>query len=123
MPNHDGVIAPSKLVREAILANLLNKQIRPVQCLLVIAGMYATHRCWMMDKEIPFAQTYGKLFIGLPPWGRDRIPESVQAAAHEDGGGAPTSLWPRFDVEFFQDHQSAFTPICLPLLRCKLTTA
>lgn len=87
MPNHDGVIAPSKLVREAILANLLNKQIRPVQCLLVIAGMYATHRCWMMDKEIPFAQTYGKLFIGLPPWGRDRIPESVQAAAHEDGGG------------------------------------
>jgi hypothetical protein len=91
VPSNDGVVDSSKRVPEATLASLLDKQIRPVQCVLVIAGMYAAHRYWM-DKEIAFAQMYNKPIVGLIPWGQERIPESVQAAAHEMVGWNTDSI-------------------------------
>jgi hypothetical protein len=47
-----------------------------------IAGMYAAHRFWI-DKEIAIAQYYNKPIVGVVPWGQERIPESVQFAAHK----------------------------------------
>lgn len=70
---------------------LLDAQIRPVQCVLVIAGMYAAHRFWI-DKEIGFAQYYNKPIIGIVPWGQERIPQSVQFAAHEMVGWSTDSI-------------------------------
>lgn len=82
VPSHDDAIVPSKLVTDAILADLLNKKISPVIFVLNFGGMYTARRYWV-DNEIEFSQMYGKPLIGLAPWGRNRISESVQAAAQE----------------------------------------
>jgi len=82
VPKHDPLIDPNTQVGQNKLTNMLDAQIRPVQCVLVIAGMYAAHRFWM-DKEIAIAQYYNKPIIGVIPWGQERVPEAVQFAAHE----------------------------------------
>ena len=82
VPTHDPLIDPSTTVGQQKLENLIDRQIRQVQCVLVIAGMYAAHRFWI-DKEIGFAQYYNKPIIGVAPWGQERIPGSVTFAAHE----------------------------------------
>lgn len=82
VPKHDPLVDPSTQVGQARLSGMLDAQIRPAQCVLVIAGMYAAHRFWM-DKEIAFAQMYNKPIVGLIPWGQERTPLSVQSAAKE----------------------------------------
>ncbi len=91
VPEHDPVVEPGGIIAQARLEGLLDAQIRPVQCVLVIAGMYAAHRFWM-DKEIGFAQSYNKPIIGVIPWGQERIPQSVQFAAHEMVGWNTDSI-------------------------------
>lgn len=39
VPTHDPLVDPNTLIGQARLADLLERQIRPVQCVLVIAGM------------------------------------------------------------------------------------
>ncbi|MFZ6731210.1 TIR domain-containing protein [Undibacterium sp. Ji42W] len=82
VPIHDPVIDPNTKVGQEKLADLIEAQIRPVQCVLVIAGMYAAHRFWI-DKEVAIAQSYNKPIIGVIPKGQLRVPESVKFAAHE----------------------------------------
>lgn len=91
VPTHDPLVDPGTQIGQARLANMLDAQIRPVQCVLVIAGMYAAHRFWI-DKEIAFAQYYKKPIIGLIPWGQERIPLSVQTAAVEMVGWNSNSI-------------------------------
>lgn len=91
VPTHDPLVDPGTLIGQTRLASLLDAQIRPVQCVLVIAGMYAAHRYWI-DKEIAFAQMYNKPIIGLVPWGQERVPLSVQAAAREMVGWNTNSI-------------------------------
>lgn len=91
VPAHDPLIDPGTPIGQARLEALLDAQIRPVQCVIVIAGMYAAHRFWI-DKEIGFAQSYNKPIIGLIPWGQERVPTSVQFAAHEMVGWNTDSI-------------------------------
>ncbi|SEB22712.1 TIR domain-containing protein [Variovorax sp. YR216] len=91
VPTHDPLVDPDSRISETALANSLDRQIRPVQCVLVIAGMYAAHRFWI-DKEITFAQMYNKPIVGLIPWGQERIPMSVQVAAREMVGWNTDSI-------------------------------
>jgi len=91
VPTHDPLIHPGTRVGQERLASLLDAQIRPVQCVLVIAGMYAAHRFWI-DKEIAIAQSYNKPIVGLVPWGQERVPQSVQFAAHEMVGWNSASI-------------------------------
>lgn len=81
VPTHDPLIDPGTRIGQGRLADMLDNQIRPVQCVLVIAGMYAAHRYWM-DKEVAIAQMYEKPIIGVIPRGQERIPQSVDFAAH-----------------------------------------
>ena len=90
-PAHDPLANPDNPITQIHLSTLIDKQIRPVQCVLVIAGMYAAHRYWI-DKEIAFAQSYGKPIVGLVPWGQERISLSVQYAAHEMVGWNTDSI-------------------------------
>lgn len=55
-------------------------QIRPVQCVIVLAGMYAAHSDWIQF-EIDFAQFLQKPILGIVPWGAERTPLSVTKAA------------------------------------------
>jgi hypothetical protein len=60
----------------------LRKQIRPASVVLILAGIYATHSDWIQF-EIDFASGLDKSIVGLKPWGSDRIPANVDAAAAE----------------------------------------
>lgn len=82
VPTHDPLIEPGTIVGENRLFDLLVAQVRPVQCVIVIAGMYAAHRYWI-DKEIAIAQMLNKPIVGVVPWGQERVPQSVKFAARE----------------------------------------
>jgi hypothetical protein len=64
----------------AQLQEQLRAQIRPVQCVVILAGMYAAHSGWIQF-EIDFAQTLGKPILGVVPWGLERTPTAVSNVA------------------------------------------
>ncbi|PWJ84866.1 TIR-like protein DUF1863 [Pseudaminobacter salicylatoxidans] len=62
------------------LGEQLKAQIRPVQCVVILAGMYVSHSGWI-QYEIDFAKSLGKPILGIVPWGAERTPKAVQDAA------------------------------------------
>jgi hypothetical protein len=80
VPEHDPVIDPNTTVGYGKLVSLLDKQVRPVNCVLILGGMYAAHSRWI-NEEITIAQSYNKPIVGIYPWGSERMPVVVQAAA------------------------------------------
>lgn len=77
VPNHDGLT-------DTTLSGLkkgLTRQINPAQGVIILAGMYAAHSGWI-DYEIGEALRMEKTIIGVRPWGQERVPTNVQAAAH-----------------------------------------
>ncbi len=76
------MVDPNTPVGDRRLKQELDDQIRPAQCVVVIAGMYAAYRKWI-QYEIDKAQEWGKPIIGLRPWGAERIPQEVVNAADE----------------------------------------
>jgi hypothetical protein len=64
------------------LGEQLKSQIRPVQCVVILAGMYVNHSAWI-QYEIDFAKSLGKPIVGVIPWGAVRTPLAVQIAANE----------------------------------------
>jgi hypothetical protein len=91
VPTHDPLVDPGTLIGKARLTQMLDAQIRPVNCVLVIAGMYATHKYWI-QKEIELAQSYRKPIIGLVPWDQERVPLDVQLAASEMASWSTSSI-------------------------------
>src|SRR5262245_56999713 len=75
VPQHDP-LHPSDLAYE------LRNQMRPADVFLIIAGMYAAHSDWI-DFELQFARRIGRPIIGIVKWGAERVPVSIQDAAHE----------------------------------------
>ncbi len=82
VPEHDPVIDPNTKVGKRKLIAELDEQIRPVNCFLVISGMYANYKYWI-QKEVEIALSYGKPIIGLVPWGQQRTPQYIQNIADE----------------------------------------
>jgi hypothetical protein len=66
----------------AALKEQLREQIRPVNTVVVLAGMYAAHSDWIQF-EIDFAQQLGKPILGVVPWRNIRTPQAVVNAADE----------------------------------------
>ena len=71
---------PLDVNNDARLTAALKRQIRPVNCVLILAGMYVNHRKWI-KKEIAIAQDLNKPIVGIKPWGQQRTPIEVQDAA------------------------------------------
>ena len=65
---------------DARLTEALRRQIRPVNCVLILAGMYVNHRKWIR-REITIAKSLRKPIVGIKPWGQQRTPVEVQDAA------------------------------------------
>lgn len=59
-------------IKEAI-----DRKIKPVNCVLVLSGMYVAYREWM-QYEIDAARRFGKPIIGIKPWGSSYVPQYVQ---------------------------------------------
>lgn len=70
VPEHD------PLAGGPTLALQLDAQIRPVNAVLILAGMYVNHRDWI-QKEIDLARNYRKPLIGVKPWGNVIVPQLV----------------------------------------------
>lgn len=64
------------------LQEQLRAQIRPVQCVVILAGMYVAHSNWIQF-EIDFAKDLGKPILGVRPWAAERTPLAVSNAANE----------------------------------------
>jgi hypothetical protein len=77
VPQHDPAIDPNTSAGQRVLTAALDRQIKPVNCVLIISGMYATYSDWIM-KEIKIAGSYSKPIIGLIPRGQERTPTYVQ---------------------------------------------
>ncbi|MDW8227910.1 MAG: TIR domain-containing protein [Anaerolineales bacterium] len=87
VPEHDPLgTKTDKELREA-----LDRQIRPINCFLIISGMYVNHRKWIQE-ELDIAKSYGKPIIGIIPQGQERIPVEVQNAAKEMVGWNTDSI-------------------------------
>jgi hypothetical protein len=82
VPKHDPLIDPNTYVGKAKLTELLDRQVKPVNCVLILGGIYAAHSEWIL-KEIKLAQSYKKPIIGVYPWGQQNMPLAVQNAANE----------------------------------------
>jgi hypothetical protein len=76
VPDHD----PLQARTTAALKAGLDRQIRPVNAVLILSGMYVNHREWL-QAEIEMAQAYRKPIIGVVPWGAERVPALVQSTA------------------------------------------
>ncbi|MGO7319350.1 TIR domain-containing protein [Rhizobium ruizarguesonis] len=62
------------------LGEQLKSQIRPVQCVVILAGMYVNHSGWI-QYEIDFAKQLGKPILGIVPYRAVRTPTAVSDAA------------------------------------------
>jgi hypothetical protein len=74
VPKHDALDSSESLTSK------LRDQMNPVQVVLVLAGMYATHSDWIQF-EINEAKRLGKPIVGVKPWGQERVPENVEKSA------------------------------------------
>lgn len=59
----------------------LRQQIRPVHCVIIIAGMWTSYSDWIQF-EINFSERIGKPILGVRPWGAQRMPLAVSKAAN-----------------------------------------
>ncbi len=87
VPEHD----PLGTKTDKELSTALDRQIRPVNCFLVVSGMYLNHRKWIQE-EIDTARAYRKPIIGIVPWGQIRVPVDVQNLADEMVGWQTNSI-------------------------------
>lgn len=83
VPEHDPVIDPNTPIGVTKLKELLDKQIKPVNCVLIICGMYVNHKFWIQTEIEIAAAKYNKPIIGVIPWGAERVPVEVQNVANE----------------------------------------
>lgn len=71
VPQHDPIETKDGLKEK------LKNQIRPVNAVIVIAGMYANHSDWI-EFEVEFSKLINKPIIVVKPWGQERVPTYLQ---------------------------------------------
>jgi hypothetical protein len=91
VPIHDPLINPNHPAGKVKLTNLLNKQLKPVNCVLIIGGMYAAHSEWIL-KEIELANNFNKPIIGIYPRGQINMPLAIKNVAVELVGWNTNSI-------------------------------
>lgn len=78
VPEDDGFDRTSS----AALSEAMRRQIRPVQCVVIVSGMYVNHSDWIQF-EMNFAKSLGKPILGIRRWGEQRTPQRVIDCADE----------------------------------------
>lgn len=75
------VKAFAPMVSEAMKEQLRN-QIRPVQCVIIIGGMWTNHSDWIQF-EMDFARSIGKPILGVRPRSALVMPTAVVAVSNK----------------------------------------
>jgi MTH538 TIR-like domain (DUF1863) len=81
-PSSKPVVDARTIIGKRRLRAELADQIRPVGCVVVVAGMYVAYREWI-QVEIDIATGWGKPIVGIRPWGAARTPTAVSSVADE----------------------------------------
>ena len=66
------------------LEEALKRQIRPVNAVLILAGMYSNYSEWI-EFEVKFSESISKPIIVVKPWGQERTPTYLQEIADKPG--------------------------------------
>lgn len=82
---------PKHNPKDGNLEDALKKQIRPVNVVIILAGMYTNHSDWI-EFEMDFSDLIGKPMIGVKPWGAQRVPREVQDRVKEMVGWNTSSI-------------------------------
>jgi len=90
-PKHDPAIDPDSDSGKDKLTQALRRQISPVNCVIVLSGLYVSHSYWI-QKEINIALILEKPIVGIKPWGNIEIPQAVRDAANEIVGWNTSSI-------------------------------
>lgn len=91
VPFHDPLIDPKTKSGKNELITLLDKQVKPVNCVIILGGMYAAHSSWILE-EIELAKRYNKPIVGIYPRGQLKMPLVVQGAANQIVGWNTLSI-------------------------------
>ena len=67
-------------MNDAQLEEQLKAQIRPVNCVIIIGGMWTNHSDWI-QREMNFALKIGKPILGVRPRSAKVMPTAVTAAS------------------------------------------
>ncbi|MGR0481957.1 MAG: TIR domain-containing protein [Candidatus Electronema sp. V4] len=60
------------------LYNTIQKQISPVNCVIILAGVYSTYSKWI-NKEIEISkQVFNKPIVAVEPWGSEKTSKIVK---------------------------------------------
>lgn len=59
----------------------IKRKINPVNCVLVISGLYYNNRKWMQF-ELDYAGKMNKPIVAIKPWGNTRMPSEVEDVAN-----------------------------------------
>lgn len=81
-PANRPVVDARTAVGKRLIRAELADQIRPVGCVIVLAGMYASYREWI-QAEIDIAVNWHTPILGVRPRGAQRTPAAVASAADE----------------------------------------
>lgn len=73
------------------LRESLTNQIKPSNCVIILAGMYVAYSDWI-EYEINEAVRMGKYIIGVEPWGQKKIPTIVSDNADVMAGWNKNSV-------------------------------
>lgn len=82
VPIHRPKVDPNSSASVRFVTGELEKQIKPVNCVLLMAGVYSTHSDWI-HREVNLARKYNKPIIGVIPWGQRNVSSIVRNSAHE----------------------------------------
>jgi len=81
-PEHKPAIPPGTRASDKRVLDALYNKIRPVNCVLVVAAIYASHRDWI-QAELDIASELDKPIIGVAPHGQINLPDPVCRVADE----------------------------------------
>ena len=79
LPWHDPATEPNTEVGGRFIRDFLERQIIPVHCVVLLAGVYEikSARRWL-DMEVNMARKHNKPIIGIPAIGKQTVPEEVR---------------------------------------------
>lgn len=87
VPWHDPVDAGNKTK----LRERLRNQIRPVEVVIILGGMYVAYSEWIQF-EIDYSTELEKPILGVKLWGAQVMPRAVQDAAYDIVGWNTSSI-------------------------------
>ncbi len=65
---------------DTALYNAIQAQVKPVNCVIILAGVYSTYSKWI-NKEIEISKNINKPIVAIEPWGSERTSQIVKSNA------------------------------------------